>query len=101
MNKQMIASQSMTYATRRLQAGDGFEASRRDAELLKRLGRATEAPADPLDHDRDGKKGGSTPAKKSDELTALRALYQDRFGKRAFHGWDAKALTEKLAEAKD
>ena len=34
-----------------------------------------------------------------DELTDLRAQYQDAVGKRAYHGWDADTLREKIAEA--
>jgi len=34
------------------------------------------------------------------ELTALRSEYQDAAGKRAYHGWDAETLREKIAEAK-
>lgn len=101
MNKNMVANQPMTYGTRRLLPGDEFQASRRDADLLQRLGRAKIATSDPLDHDGDGKKGGSKQAPKSDELSVLRTQYHDKFGKRAFHGWDAKTLTEKLAEVKD
>jgi hypothetical protein len=52
--------------------------------------------ADPLDHDGDGKKGGSKPAEDSDELTKLRADYQEVFGKRAYHGWSAEELQEKI-----
>lgn len=33
-----------------------------------------------------------------DELAVLRAAYQDKFGKRAFHGWDSDTLREKLAD---
>lgn len=44
----------------------------------------------PLDHDNDGKPGG-------DHLAELRRLYQDKFGKRAFNGWDADAIRERLA----
>jgi hypothetical protein len=98
MNKNMIANQPLTYGTRRLLPGDGFEASRRDANLLQRLGRATEAPADPLDHD---KNGGSKAPKPSEKLDVLRTQYHDKFGKRAFHGWDAKTLTAKIAEARE
>lgn len=101
MNKNMIASQPMTYGTRRLLPGDGFEAPRRDADLLQRLGRAAEASADPLDHDKNGKKGGFKASNHREALEELRTRYQNKFGKRAFHGWDAKALTEKLAESKE
>ncbi len=97
MNKNMIANQPLTYGTRRLLPGDTFVASRRDADLLQRLGRAKIATPDLPDNDGDGSK----QAAKSDELTVLRTQYHDKFGKRAFHGWDVKTLTEKLAEAKD
>lgn len=36
-----------------------------------------------------------------DELSELRAQYQEAFGKRAYHGWDAKMLREKIAEASE
>lgn len=51
---------------------------------------------DPLDHDGDGKKGGSKSADESDELTRLRADYLEVVGKRAYHGWDAAELQEKI-----
>ena len=35
-----------------------------------------------------------------EELTELRAQYQDVVGKRPYHGWDAAALREKIAEAR-
>ncbi len=104
MNKNMVANQPMTYGTRRLLPGDEFRVSRRDADLLSRLGRARLADdpkIDPLDHDGNGKKGGSKPATNSEDLTVLRNQYFDKFGKRPFYGWDAKAIAEKLAEAKD
>ncbi|HHX91369.1 MAG TPA: hypothetical protein GX700_16710 [Paracoccus sp.] len=34
-----------------------------------------------------------------DDLTALRAEYQDVVGKRAYHGWSADDLRDKIAEA--
>lgn len=86
MNKDMIAARPMTYATRRLVAGDAFTAPRRDADLLQRLGRASEAAA------------VGREAKNDAVLTKLRDQYQVKFGKKAFHGWDAAALTEKLSE---
>jgi hypothetical protein len=101
MKKAMIANQGMTYGTRRLVAGDTFEAPRRDADLLRRIGRAryTEGTEDPLDHDKNGKKGGSKAAKKADDLTDLRKQYQDAIGKKPFAGWDAETLKTKIAEA--
>lgn len=52
--------------------------------------------ADPLDHDEDGKKGGSKPAEESDELAKLRSDYLEVVGKRAYHGWSAEELQEKI-----
>lgn len=50
---------------------------------------------DPLDHDGDGKKGGSL-AHGGDEVKALREQYEARFGKKPFGGWGADKLREKL-----
>lgn len=100
MNKSMIANRPMTYGTRRLKAGDGFTAASRDADLLQRLGRARYVEAEPLDHDKDGRKGGSKVPKKADDLSALRKQYQEVVGKRPFAGWDAETLAAKIAEAK-
>lgn len=51
--QRMVALKPLTYATRRLQAGDQFEAVFRDARVLKAIGKArddyeTVAPAAPL-----------------------------------------------------
>jgi hypothetical protein len=84
-----------SYMTRALTASDP-----RFARVLGKLGyeRSDVIAADPLDHDSDGKKGGSPSVKPSDDLTTLRTKYSEKFGKRPFHGWDAMTLTEKLAE---
>lgn len=42
----MVATKSMTYRTRRLRAGDEFEANRRDARVLAAIGKA-KAAAEP------------------------------------------------------
>ena len=65
----LIATKSMRFAGQSLNPGDSFEASERNARLLKAIGKADDAPAqeiprqtkavDPLDHDGDGRKGGS------------------------------------------
>lgn len=55
--------------------------------------------ADPLDHDGNGKKGGSTsPDGDADEASRLRAEYQDLFKKRPFNGWDAQELQRRIDE---
>lgn len=92
---------SHSYMTRALRARDP-----RFANILGKLGYerrdmvAAEA-GDPLDHDSDGRKGGSPKPEASDNLTVLRAEYQEKVGKRPFHGWDEDTLTAKIAEAKD
>lgn len=69
----LIATKSMLFGGRSLNVGDEFEASDRNGRLLKAIQKAKdpdEVPAvpapnpdarkpDPLDHDGDGKKGGS------------------------------------------
>ena len=39
------------------------------------------------------------PVADDDEITALRAEYQDVVGKKAYHGWSADELRAKIAEA--
>lgn len=89
----------MSYMDRAMKARDP-----RFARVLGKLGYqrsdmvADAKVADPLDHDSDGRKGGSP--KQAEDLTALRAEYKEIFGKNAFNGWDAAKLREKIAEAK-
>lgn len=51
----------------------------------------------PLDHDGDGKAGGSTSA--VGDIKALRAEYHKKLGKRPFPGWDAEELKRRMAKA--
>lgn len=68
--------------------------SRRDANILQKLGRGTYMTRDMRAHQ------VVEPVNTDDDaLTALRAQYQDVVGKRPFHGWDAETLREKIAEA--
>lgn len=88
----MIATKDMTYATRRLQAGDEIQnVSGPNARLLTALGRARLVEP------------GETKEVKAevqeDAKASLRAEYQRVFGKRAFNGWDADTLREKIAAA--
>lgn len=84
----LIATKSMTYATRRLKADVQFSARPRDARLLVAIGKARYADTAAIATESD-----------EDELTTLRAAYQEMVGKKAFHGWDAPALRAKIAEA--
>lgn len=88
----LIATKSMTYATRRLKADDGFGAKPRDARILVAIGKARYATADAIAAD-------TAPAAKPDDIKALRDAYQAKTGKRPFMGWDADALRTKIAEA--
>lgn len=54
--------------------------------------------ADPLDHDADGKKGGTKAAPKNPELAALRKAYKTKFGTGASPKWTADDLRAKLAD---
>jgi hypothetical protein len=74
----------------RLPAPEDRLSDARKTELLA-------AKCDPLDHDGDGKKGGSSKPEATGDLASLRAEYQAKCGKRPFMGWDADALREKLA----
>ena len=76
---------SQSYMTRALRARDP-----RYANILGRLGyeRADMQP--------DAPKRKAKP----DDLKALRDEYQEKVGKRAYHGWDAATLKAKIAKAK-
>jgi hypothetical protein len=88
---------SQSYMTRALRARDP-----RFATILGKLGygRRDLIAADPLDHDGDGRRGGSPKHDAGDDLTAARAAYQEAVGKRPFHGWSIDELNAKIAEAK-
>jgi hypothetical protein len=74
-----------------------------DTDLIERLTNNQEFEAvgkrDPLDHDGDGKKGGSVSgrtAEQSEALKVARAAYKKATGKNAFNGWDEATLREKM-----
>lgn len=55
---------------------------------------------DPLDHDGDGKKGGSLPSDAADaEIQRLRAEYTDLTGKKPHHLWKAERLQSEIDKA--
>lgn len=125
MQKTLIANRNMTYATRRLKAGDEFVASAKDANVLVRLKRASEVPTALVQSAAAFKvpppppKPVAQPAEvaavtssetppvvhqaaatsdRGDALTVARAEYEDVVGKRAFHGWDEQELRRRIAE---
>lgn len=63
---------------------------RRYADILQKLGRGTYMTRDMQ----------AAQQRDDDELATLRAQYQEVVGKRPYHGWDAAALREKIAEAR-
>lgn len=103
-HRKMILTEAgaAVYRTRMLSAGDPVRLGASDARLFAKHGWATEklkrAKRPQLDHDKDGHEGGSITAA-GDDLPALRAGYQTKFGKRPFNGWDAETLREKIANA--
>ena len=60
----------------------------RYADILQKLGRGTYMTRDMQ----------AQALRDDEELSRLRAEYQEIVGKRAFHGWDADQLREKIAE---
>lgn len=53
----------------------------------------------PLDHDGDGKSGGSVKPAPTEDLADLREDYTEIVGKKPFPGWNAETLREKIAAA--
>lgn len=112
--QRLRASKDFTYATRRLLPGDSFEASDRDARLLIAIKKARPDEDDPRPLRAPprtlAKKielfGGdeTPPPAKTEEpevdMAALREEYQEAVGRRAFHGWSADELRQRIAEAK-
>lgn len=76
---------SQSYMTRALRAKDP-----RFATILGTLG-----------YSRSDLEVRENPEPSAERLEELRTSYQEKFGKRPFHGWDADVLAAKIAEAKD
>jgi hypothetical protein len=119
-----ITNRNMTYNTRRLKAGDEFKTSRRDGDLLVKLGKAQyvpnalarsafvpppppvvrqpTTPTPPVPAaivTPESEASESTPS--TDTLAAVRAEYEAAVGKRAFHGWDEAELRRRIVEHQD
>lgn len=100
MKADLIALKPMRYGTRRLMAGDAFEAREPYAGILVAIKKARHARAvgsiapPPVDVSR--KIAESFP---DTNIAAVRAEYQRVTGKRPFMGWDAATLRQKMAEA--
>lgn len=78
-------TKSNSYMDRAMRSADP-----RFARILGRLG-----------YQRSDMVAQAEAEKEDAELTALRSEYQEVVGKRAYHGWSADTLREKIAEAVD
>ncbi len=85
---------SIAEATRH---ANGINVPHREPSTIPPPSKPPAKPIDPLDHDGDGKKGGSEKPPADPDLAILRAEYQAKFGKKPFAGWKADQLREKLA----
>lgn len=92
MRTKLQATRDFSYGTRRLKAGQVFEAPRAEARLWLLTKRAQVAPAAAV-------KPPPPVAPEDGELAAARAEYERVVGKKPFYGWDAAMLREKIAAA--
>lgn len=79
-------AKSSTYMDRAMRSSD-----RRYAVILGKMGYSTT--------DMRPQKAVE-PQEEDGEIKALREQYQDVVGKRAFHGWDANELRERIEKAR-
>jgi hypothetical protein len=115
------AVKNLKYGTRRLLAGEEFDASDKDAKLLIGIKKASAVrqpahvpppppavaekiaaavtPA-PSPSDQGAKINAPTDDDTLHDLAAARAEYRETFGKSPFHTWDAAALREKIKAKK-
>lgn len=71
-----------------------------EASMAVKVVDAPASTVDPLDHDGDGKKGGSQPASDADdEVLRLRAEYTDLTDKKPHHLWRAERLQTEIDKA--
>jgi hypothetical protein len=117
----LIALDRMRYRTRRLLAGDEFEAKPSEAKIWVLLKKAKEAPLRPpaplarppaalvrkvaapkpveAPAPAEAAAETPTPATPDADLAATREEYQTKLGKRPFHGWDVEELRRRISEA--
>lgn len=75
--------------------GDVREMEERYAVILQQLGHGTYMT-------RDMQAAASrpvAPVKVAEDIESLREEYKSKFGKKAYHGWSAEELKEKIAGA--
>lgn len=91
-HKRMIVTEPLRYGTRMLQAGDKVMLSGPKARLYEALGKVSSPQGAP----QIARRVRDVP---DGDITALRAAYTVKLGKRPFNGWDAATLREKIAAA--
>lgn len=101
MSVNLKAIKALKYRTRRLLPDDDFRVkNEREARVLVALGKAVRndnANRKVALDDARAKVGMPPISKDSDDIKALRDEYHEKFGKRAFNGWSADQLKEKIA----
>jgi hypothetical protein len=104
----LIAIKPLRYGTRRMQAGDTFSATPRDARILIGIKKARDVnardvgalppPPAPLQKQPSRQNPAAAPAKDSD--AALRQTYLELTGRKAFANWKTETLERLIAEAR-
>lgn len=100
MHRKMILTDAgaQVYRNRMLTAGSPVTLGGSDARLFAKHGWATEkAKREVMDGRMSINQARAVIVE--DDLTALRAQYQEVVGKKPYHGWDAETLREKIAAA--
>ena len=85
----LVASKPLRYGGRSLEVGDTFDASPRDARILKAIRKAADAPAEDIE-----------AKEAAEELDHLRAAYTEATGEEPDGRWGAPRLNEEIAKAK-
>lgn len=90
----LVATNSLRYGTRHLQAGEMFEARDDYGRVLIAIGKARES---------DERKPANIPpppaslVAKVTDIKALRAAYTKKLGKKPWPGWSADELRRRMA----
>lgn len=93
--ERMVATRRFRYADTMLEPGEHFFAAPSKAKILRTLNRAMAAPQTAANAPPESVDTNAASA--AEDLSALRAEYHTASGKRAYHGWDADTLRDKIA----
>lgn len=115
--KEYIALRPLTYGTRALVPGEAFQADPKHGRLLVAIKKARESEDDlprvtapPRNVAKKIELFGGEPEPENetpttdepvDDIPALRDEYQQVVGRKAFHGWGADELRQRIADAKE